>query len=514
MLDIDIDQIERQILAAERRRDAALRELDNQQRLVENADRIRDFERDKLTGHALFLRLQQETAALHHGMYELALRSAHQAQRAFNFERGHTAGDFLAEPLWDSLHEGLLAGERLELALRRMEHTFLDLNAREYELTKHISLRLAFPLQYLTLLATGSCEIELAEWLFDLDHPGHYLRRIKNVSLSVPCVVGPYTGVHARLTLLSSTTRVSPRLTRPAPACCDDPDGCRACRPLGDAHPGGYELLPEDPRAVQEYAAREAIATSSGQTDAGMFEVNFRDERYLPFESHGAVSRWRLELPPENNQFDISTVSDVILHLAYTAREGGDGLRRAATGQARRRLPGDGLCLIDVARDLPDAWYAIQQPAGGGARRFPLRLSRGTFPFLRGGHELEITALAFMIEAACATPGRHHTLRFEPSRPDGGGESEHGESGHDEFEHGESGHDEFEHGEFERVEFEEVRCVAGAEWPGMFHGVLDELDGGVVPADREALLGTVELPPELGPVSRLWLVCGYRTCQA
>ena len=525
VLDIDIDQIERQILAAERRRDAALRELDNQQRLVENADRIRDFERDKLTGHALFLRLQQETAALHHGMYELALRSAHQAQRAFNFERGHTAGDFLAEPLWDSLHEGLLAGERLELALRRMEHTFLDLNAREYELTKHISLRLAFPLQYLTLLATGSCEIELAEWLFDLDHPGHYLRRIKNVSLSVPCVVGPYTGVHARLTLLSSTTRVSPRLTRPAPACCDDPDGCRACRPLGDAHPGGYELLPEDPRAVQEYAAREAIATSSGQTDAGMFEVNFRDERYLPFESHGAVSRWRLELPPENNQFDISTVSDVILHLAYTAREGGDGLRRAATGQARRRLPGDGLCLIDVARDLPDAWYAIQQPAGGGARRFPLRLSRGTFPFLRGGHELEITALAFMIEAACATPGRHHTLRFEPSRPDGGGgesehgrsehgEFEHGESGHDEFKHGESGHDEFKHGEFERVEFEEVRCVAGAEWPGMFHGVLDELDGGVVPADREALLGTVQLPPELGPVSRLWLVCGYRTCQA
>ena len=37
------------------------------------------------------------------------------------------------------------------------------------------------------------------------------------------------------------------------------------------------------------YAAREAIATSSGQNDSGLFELNFRDERYLPFEFHGAM---------------------------------------------------------------------------------------------------------------------------------------------------------------------------------------------------------------------------------
>jgi hypothetical protein len=29
--------------------------------------------------------------------------------------------------------------------------------------------------------------------------------------------------------------------------------------------------------------------------DAGMFELNFRDERYLPFEGAGAISEWRLE---------------------------------------------------------------------------------------------------------------------------------------------------------------------------------------------------------------------------
>ena len=46
--------------------------------------------------------------------------------------------------------------------------------------------------------------------MFDLDYPGMYMRRIKNVSLTIPCVTGPYTGVHCRLTLLSSTTRIDP----------------------------------------------------------------------------------------------------------------------------------------------------------------------------------------------------------------------------------------------------------------------------------------------------------------
>ncbi len=63
---------------------------------------------------------------------------------------------------------------------------------------------------------------------------------------------------------------------------------------------------------MKRYGATEAIATSTGQNDAGLFELNFRDERYLPFEYAGAVSRWRIELPIETNAFDIDTVSDLI----------------------------------------------------------------------------------------------------------------------------------------------------------------------------------------------------------
>jgi Tc toxin complex TcA C-terminal TcB-binding domain len=50
-----------------------------------------------------------------------------------------------------------------------------------------------------------------------------------------------------------------------------------------------------------------------------MFELNFRDERYLPFEGCGAISSWGLELP-ELKQFDYNTISDAVVHLKYTSQ--------------------------------------------------------------------------------------------------------------------------------------------------------------------------------------------------
>ena len=67
-----------------------------------------------------------------------------------------------------------------------MSSAYLDQNKREYELNKHVSLRQLDPLALLELKATGTCEVTLPEWLFDLDGPGHYLRRLKTVSLSIP----------------------------------------------------------------------------------------------------------------------------------------------------------------------------------------------------------------------------------------------------------------------------------------------------------------------------------------
>lgn len=440
----EVERLTREILGAERRADSALRELNNQQRTIEQTAEVDDFLRSKFTNHALYLFLQRRTAALYREAYELALAAARQAERAFNLERGRTDERFIEGELWGNLHHGLLAGERLAIDLRRMERAYRDCNRREYELTKNISLQRDFPLAFLALKLTGRCELHLPEWMFDVDYPGHYMRRIKTVALTIPCVTGPYTGVHCRLTLLSSTTRTQPWLSgEVVRCCCEDEDHCSCCD--GDEHrerereAERYRPLPGDPRIVRSFAAADAIATSTGTNDSGLFEVSLRDERYLPFEFAGAVSHWRIELPPENNQFDFDTLTDVIMRVSYTAREGGTRLRAAATAAACCRLPGDGLRLFDVCHEFPDSWpelrlrgqwrddphhYRDNDPhhhreedrnhyrGDWYERRLRLGFGQRMFPFVPGRRVRWIDRLVLLFAAPDAQPGRHHLVRF------------------------------------------------------------------------------------------------------
>ncbi|MEQ9238017.1 Tc toxin subunit A-related protein [Coleofasciculus sp. E2-BRE-01] len=476
VLTIEIEQIERQILAAERRRDIALRELNNHQQQIENTAEVHDFLRDKFTNHALYLWMQQETAAMHHQMYELALHCARQAQRAFNFERGHTARQFIPTEMWDNLHAGLLSGERLQLALRHLEKAYYDENVREYELTKHISLRLHFSMAFLQLRTTGYCEIEIPEWMFDLDYPGHYMRRIKNVTMTIPCVVGPYTGVHCRLTLLSSKTRVESKLIAPPHTCCHD-----------ERWKNGYQAMPDDPRIVSMYGATEAIATSSGQNDSGMFELNFRDERYLPFEFSGAVSRWRIELPLENNHFDMETLSDIVLHLNFTARDGGEKLRQVANECAQQNLPDAGVRFFDVKREFPEAWHSLVGNGSNvpGDRQLGIRLSRNLFPYLTGNKRIGIQRLEIFFEAPGANPSTHHIVEFWAGQ------------------------------RMSRIREEKcncnvhsIVCVADAKWPALFHGVL-EIDLEIFSQSGYQDLGIFRFPENIGAIANTYLFFGY-----
>ena len=198
-----------------------------------------------------------------------------------------------------------MAGEKLGHDLKRMEMAYLDANRRDYEITKSISLVLHNPLALIQLKASGQCVIRLPEELFDVDYPGHYLRRLKSVSMTIPAVVGPYTSINCTLTLLNSRTRLSA------------------------AGESDYQERENDPRFAYSLAPLQSITTSHGQNDSGLFELNFRDERYTPFEFGGAISDWRIEMPKENNAFDFDTISDVVLRIQYTARDGGDSLRNA-----------------------------------------------------------------------------------------------------------------------------------------------------------------------------------------
>jgi len=122
---------------------------------------------------------------------------------------------------------------------------------------------------------------------------------------------------------------------------------------------------PDDPRFSTYYGGVQSIVTSSGQNDSGVFENNLRDERYLPFEGSGVISTWSIELPAEVPQFDLDTIADVILHIRYTAREGGDILRKQAVNNLVNLL-GEAKAagssrLFSARHEFPADWARFKQ---------------------------------------------------------------------------------------------------------------------------------------------------------
>ncbi|EYF00196.1 neuraminidase-like domain-containing protein [Chondromyces apiculatus] len=368
----ELQQIDRQIAATEIRLAIVEKELDNHDIQAEQSREVADYLRDKFTNRELYDWMSSQLATLYFQSFQLAYALAKRAERAFWFERGlepSGASSYIKFGHWDSLRRGLLAGEALGFDLKRLEMAHLEHDRRELELTKQISLLQHDPAALMELKTEGICTITLPEQLFDMDFPGHYLRRLKNISLTLPCIVGPYDSVNCTLTLESSKVRSV----------------------IGSVDADGY--LAQNPDHVKDrYTPVTSIATSHAQNDSGLFEVNFRDERYLPFEGAGAVSKWRLDLPHDCQAFDVSSLSDVIIHVRYTARDGGDALApaaRGALGAWRKTTAHDPLAkLVSLRHDHPRAWQAFLDPAG------PLQLEFGLdheqFPHPLRGKTLSI----------------------------------------------------------------------------------------------------------------------------
>ncbi|MFC5470962.1 neuraminidase-like domain-containing protein [Cohnella suwonensis] len=412
----ELAQIDAQIAGAEIRLSTAERELFNQDKQIEHAEEVERFLREKFTNRELYQWMATQLTTLFFQTYQLAYNTAKRAEMAYRFERGITDSGFIKFG-WDSLKKGLLAGERLHLDLKRLEMAYHDQNSRDYELTKSVSLVQLDPIALIALKETGACTIAMPEELFDMDHPGQYMRRIKSVNVSIPCVTGPHTGVQGRLTLMSSRIRANNSASDP------------------------YKRQPDDPRFLHDFSAVQSIAFSHAQNDAGLFELSFRDERYLPFEGAGAVSEWRLELPRETNAFDFDSISDIILRISYTAREGGDELRTAAfasavldeaaeqgaSGSPVRKLPAQPNLqrLFSVRHEFSSEWHRFLHPGPSEtAQSLPLKLEAVRFPYRYRGRELTVHRVKgyLKLKEGTAYPGNGSPLLLTLITPNAGSE--------------------------------------------------------------------------------------------
>jgi len=274
-------------------------QLRQAQEAKKQAETVYAFLNKRFTNSQLYQWLNGQFSTFYYQAYDATFSLCLATQACWQYEIADYSTTFIQPATWKDAWRGLTAGEALKLNLLRMDAAYLARHDRKLEIIKTVSVK-QLPASteenpginpgwdaVVTRLADeGIAEFEITRAMLDADYPGHYLRRIKRVSVSLPVTVGPYQDIRATLTQSYNAVQMSAQADGP---------------------------LKENLRASQQ------IAVSTGIDDDGMFVFNFDDERYLPFEGTGAISRWALQF--SDGQADmIASITDIIVHLRYTAK--------------------------------------------------------------------------------------------------------------------------------------------------------------------------------------------------
>lgn len=320
---LEIAQIGAQLALAAERETASQLLLQQTQTSLAQARTSYDFLSQRFTNSQLYQWFTHQLSSFYFQVYDSTFSLCQFTERSWRYETAdNTTQPFFQHQTWNSTYRGLGPGERMKLGLMKMKNAYLLGNERELEIRKTVSLRRLHAKEEIktnvagvpapsinkpwddTLVAdntsikgiksilvdTGSCEFELTQSLFENDYPGHRLRRIRRISISLPSILGPYEDICATLTQTGSEVVI----------------------------PG------TDKTVMKSLRANQQIALSTGIDDNGLFTLNFQDDRYLPFEFTGAISKWQLSFPnPAAQKSMLESLTDIIVHLQYTARANG-----------------------------------------------------------------------------------------------------------------------------------------------------------------------------------------------
>ena len=113
------------------------------------------------------------------------------------------------------------------------------------------------------------------------------------------------------------------------------------------------------------------------------------------------------------------------------------------------------------------------------------------FPFIPGRSIVRIERLDLFFQAPGAEPSTHHKVELQIPYLDRYGEGDEAE-----------------------VKRHNITCVASAEWPGLYHGVLDLQRHPIAVHGERHPVGTFRFPDHTGQVSQAFLFCGYEAKQA
>lgn len=305
----DVNQLEAQMKAHDIRCEAAVMQKTYLETQQKQAQEQLEFLQRKFSNQALYSWLRGRLSAIYYQFYDLTMSRCLMAEAAYHYE---VKGDPLQTPqfikpgAWQSAHAGLLCGEALTLNLAQMENDYLKWESRALEVTRTVCLSEVYAAQFtlstkvveLVNKAEGTAgngdntlkfndnqlqaTLKLSDLKMNDDYPANLgqVRRIKQISVTLPALVGPYQDVRAVLSYEGSLTL---------------PRGCRS------------------------------LAVSHGMNDNGQFQLDFNDGKFLPFESipvnDSGVFTLSFPQATDKQKALLLSLSDIILHIRYTIRD-------------------------------------------------------------------------------------------------------------------------------------------------------------------------------------------------
>ncbi|MCF2134309.1 MULTISPECIES: neuraminidase-like domain-containing protein [Mycetohabitans] len=307
----EVNQIEAQLQVLAIRQEAAQMQkvyLETQQ--AQTHTQLTFLQR-KFSNVALYNWLRGRLSALYFQLYAQTASRCLLAEQSYQWET-QTDDRFIRPGAWHGTYAGLLSGESLMLNLTELESAYLKWESRALEVQRTVSLAdvyrdleadfdLAETIAELIAKGKGdvgeanknglkldengilSASVNISGLKLKGDYPDDLqlgrVRRIKQISVTLPALLGPYQDVQATL---SYTGSLAPKL----------PKGCTA------------------------------IAVSHGMNDSGQFQLDFNDGQYLPFEGIPIEDdgTFVLRFPNATGKQKalLQSLSDVILHIRYT----------------------------------------------------------------------------------------------------------------------------------------------------------------------------------------------------
>lgn len=283
-----------------------------------------------------------------------AVRSLCQmAESAWRLEIGdYRRASFFDAYAWRDKYKGMLAGQSLLQGLQQMENEYLLNTERRLNIRKTFSLNQQLGQDQWGKLFNQARDAGSALSLnfgfsaadFDKSYPGHYLRQLKHVSVTLVMKNRQDPAeLSAVLTQLASTTLLEPHSTAAASLY---PVTQTATKQENDARETAAQdpaLILRNPGVNQQIALSVTDADDGvgHQADSWLYEMALHDGRYLPFEGTGAISQWELKiLGDEALLKDLSVITDIKLNMVYTAKAGDQAFTEAVQKQREQAKNG------------------------------------------------------------------------------------------------------------------------------------------------------------------------------